>query len=686
MPALNRLLTRAAIADLSTRVFHEHTSPGDGYLTLGAGTRAEGKAGIDGLAFEPDERFGAGTAADAFAKHTGTRPRSGVDVLGLPELVARNRRLLFDARPGALGDALARAKWHAAVIANADGGPPDPPASWTHREAALGLVDHTGRIPVGSVSDRLLLADPAAPYGRRLDPDAVTRELTRSWTDHTVALVEASDLPRADSARRFTPPAQRRVVLDTVLRQTDELIDGLMRQVDPTHDAVLLVSPYHAGSRVELTVTAMQAPDVTGGLLRSPTTRRSGFVQIVDVAPTVLDLAGIARPDKMEGRPFEARQGGGSLDARMRMLVDADRFARFRDAHLATVGTAVVVASLTLAAATALALARRPRWARIPLQAAALALPGFLVGTYLARVAGFESGSTAAYWAFLLAVAGVFSAGCLLAGRRRPPLALGIALGALAAMHVADAFTGARLELSTVFGYSPLAGIRLAGLGNMAYAQLSGAALALCALSAWIIGARRGATLGIAVLAVALVTIAAPFWGQNFGGALAAAPVFVLVGLVLSGRRVRVRTVGVLAGSAVLVGLAIGFVDLLRPSGSRTHVGRFFERVGADGWHGFALVVHRKANQSLGTLRHSVWTPMTVGALMFLGFLLWRCRGDLTDLRHRQPALWAVVVGLPALLVLGFALKDSGIAVPGMTLVVANVAAVYLSLNVSSPD
>jgi hypothetical protein len=48
--------------------------------------------------------------------------------------------------------------------------------------------------------------------------------------------------------------------------------------------------------------------------------------------------------------------------------------------------------------------------------------------------------------------------------------------------------------------------------------------------------------------------------------------------------------------------------------------------------------------------------------------------------------LWAVVVGLPALLVLGFALKDSGIAVPGMTLVVANVAAVYLSLNLSSPD
>jgi hypothetical protein len=220
----------------------------------------------------------------------------------------------------------------------------------------------------------------------------------------------------------------------------------------------------------------------------------------------------------------------------------------------------------------------------------------------------------------------------------------------------------------------------------MAYAQLSGAALALCALSAWIIGARRGATLGIAVLAVALVTIAAPFWGQNFGGALAAAPVFVLVGLVLSGRRVRVRTVGILAGAAVLVGLAIGFVDLLRPSGSRTHVGRFFERVGADGWHGFALVMHRKANESLGTLRHSVWTPMTVGALLFLGYLLWRGRGGLTDLRHRQPALWAVVVGLPALLVLGFALKDSGIAVPGMTLVVVNVAAVYLSLNLSLLD
>ncbi len=672
-PAIERLLSRSAIADMSTRVISHSTKPDDAYLTFGAGTRTEGRPGVDGVAVP--------------------LVGGGIAVPGMPAIVAHNRNLLYDARPGALGDALSAARWRAVVIADGDRGPRGAPGSTSHHEAVLGLADHRGRVPGGSVSDALLRYDPTAAFGRRLDPAAVDAELARSWDDHTVALVEASDLARADAAAAVAPPSERRRLVDGALRRTDDLVDRLLRRVDPAQDAVMLVAPYHSSTQVQLTVAALSAPDTPAGLLRSPTTRRAGFVQIVDAGPTVLDLAGIARPDAMEGRPFEAVRSRDTLGAKVRTLVDADQAARFRDAHLAAGTNIVVAASLALATATALVLALHRRRVRSALQLLALVLPGWLVGTFLARVTGFESRGTTAYWLYLLVFALGFAAVCALAGRGRTALPLGLALGSLAAVHVGDALTGARLELSTVFGYSPIVGIRLAGLGNMAYAQLAAASLVVSGLLAWRVRGRRGTASAIGLLAVALVTIAAPFWGQNFGGSLAAAPVFVVVGLLLSGRRVRARSIAVVAGTAVSLGLVIGFVDLLRPAASRTHVGRFFERVGTDGWHGFTLVIHRKANQSLGTLRHSMWTPMTIGGVLFLLFLLWylqrdRGRGlrNLQDLRQSVPALWPFVVGVPALLVLGFALKDSGIAVPGMMLVVMTSAAAYLSLELARPD
>lgn len=678
-PVIDALLSRSAIAAMSTRVVHSRTDASDAYLTFGAGTRTEGSSDFDGHAQQGGDR---------------------ILVPDMPAIVAHNRDLLYDARPGALGDALARAGWHPVVIANADGAPTGAPATGLHREAALGLADHKGRVPAGSVSDTLLLADPGAPFARRLDPAAVDAELARSWNDHTVALVEASDLARADAAAAVAPPAARPQLVDAALLRTDDLVATLLRRVDPTRDAVMLVAPYHSSERVELTVAAVSAPGMRSGLLRSPTTRRPGFVQIVDGGPTVLDLGGIARPDTMEGRPFEAvgsRGRSSTLDARTRTLVDADRVARFRDSHLATGTNIVVMASLGLAVLTALALVMHARRARGLLQTLALAVPGWLIATSLARVTGFESRGSGAYWLFLLAFACAFAAVCMVAGRTRTGLPLGIAFGALAALHVGDALTGARLELSTVFGYSPLVGIRLAGLGNMSYAQLAAGVLVLCGLVMWRIGGRGALAAACGILAVALVVTAAPFWGQNFGGSLAAAPVFLVVGLLLSGRRVRARTVALVATAAVSVGLVIGFVDLLRPPASRTHVGRFFERVGTDGWHGFALVIHRKANQSLGTLRHSMWTPMTLGGVLFLVLVLLyvqrergrrgrRGLGELRDLRWSAPVLWPFVVGVPALLVLGFALKDSGIAVPGMMLVVLTSAAAYLSLELARPD
>ena len=69
----------------------------------------------------------------------------------------------------------------------------------------------------------------------------------------------------------------------------------------------MVVGPAHSEAGVTLTPLAIRGP-ATGepGLaaLRS-TTRRDGFAQIQDVAPTILRLVGLPIPTAMEGEAIE---------------------------------------------------------------------------------------------------------------------------------------------------------------------------------------------------------------------------------------------------------------------------------------------------------------------------------------------------------------------------------------------
>ena len=92
-----------------------------------------------------------------------------------------------------------------------------------------------------------------------------------------------------------------------------------------------------------------------------------------------------------------------------------------------------------------------------------------------------------------------------------------------------------------------------------------------------------------------------PFWGNDFGAAVSAAPGFALLGWLLLGRELRWRTVWVLVGVLVAAGVLVGLLDLLRPSDERTHVGKFFEKAGTD-FGSATLVLRRKASENLSVL------------------------------------------------------------------------------------
>ncbi len=658
------------------------TEPGPGYLALGTGARSVASSDDAASNLQPDETYAGTAAGPVFETRTGHRLVNGIGALGWSQLVVQNDTRSYGSEPGTLGATLAAAGIGRDVVANSDERAPSGPV--LHREAALALMDRSGRVP-GHV-DGLLRTDPTAPYGIRLDADAVDQAFPVDFgTRRQVVLIEASDLARADSYRPLATPRQRAVLHETALERSDALVGRLLRHVDLARDAVVVVSPYHTSRTRTLTVAAVHAPGIAPGLMESATTRRSGFLQIVDIGPTVLDLVGVERPDAMEGRAARFHAGDGSYVDRVNWLVRADRGAQFRDATIGQATATLVTIAITLSVAAALWFRfARDTVARVVLRWAALLSLGYVMATFVVGLFRTYLWGTGVYFALVATVALAFAALSQLLGRRGPVDPLVVGLAAIVALHLGDLLSGAHLELNTVFGYTATVGIRIAGIGNPGSAELSAAALLLAILLTWRFPG-RGAGLGYGVLVVVLVVTGAPFWGQDYGGALALAPTIALWWLLTSGRRVRVRTLLTILGALLLTGVAAGLLDLARPSDQRTHVGRFFERVGTDGPGAFFGVIGRKASLMIGTFSNTAWVLVVISVLA-LAWLAARRTDVLAGLLKRFPPLQPGLICFATLTVLATALNDSGVQVTGVLLATALPVLVFLATLVETTE
>jgi hypothetical protein len=196
---------------------------------------------------------------------------------------------------------------------------------------------------------------------------------------------------------------------------------------------------------------------------------------------------------------------------------------------------------------------------------------------------------------------------------------------------------------------------------------------------------RHGAGVGYAVLGVTLVVVGAPLWGQDYGGALALAPTLVLWWLLHSERRIRWRTLFTIVAVVVITGLVAGFVDLTRPSNERTHVGRFFEKVGDEGPAGFFTVIGRKLSLMIGTFSNTAWVLLVLSVLVVL-YLAFRKTDAMTRLVARIPTLAPGLVCVAVLVVLATALNDSGVQVTGMMLATLLPVLVFLATRYLDRD
>jgi hypothetical protein len=394
----------------------------------------------------------------------------------------------------------------------------------------------------------------------------------------------------------------------------------------------------------------------------------------------------------MTGRPIFSVAGPGEIVAEQ---IDVDRESIFVENMKTPVTAGYVIAQVLIYILAIALIARRARDADGPadnvvgrwVQLAVLAIVGFPLATYLAGIFNqHEIGSPGVYGVLLLIDIALTLPVYFLVHDEIDRL---LALCSLTVLVLfADLLTGARLQLNTVFGYSPVVAGRFAGLGNIAFAVLGVASLLVGALIAHRYPRSRAALAGTGfVFLVTIVFDGAPQLGSDVGGVLALVPSFALTMLLLVGSRMNWKYVVLgIVGALVAVGAFLA-VDLSRPPDERTHLARLYEDVQDRGLGVMVDTIERKASANVRLFKTSLWTYFVPPALIAIAVLMRRPRGRWVRIVETYPQVRAGLVGGLMLAALGFAVNDSGIVIPAVILsfLVPLAVIVHLLLDRDEP-
>ncbi len=688
MPNLRAFLEHAAVGSLApARTVNNHPGPADAYMTFAAGTRAVGSPTSDGDQLERDELVNGVPAPQVFQQRTGTKPTGAILSIGYPVLQRLDATLPYDTKVGAVPQQLVRNHVSLAVIANADGvdgfDQPD-----RHREAALALTTPDGQLEGGTVGDELLQRDASAPYGVRLDQNAVDGAFTKVWDapgdQRRLVLVEASDLARTRRYAAFTTGAQSRALRDKALRDSDALFASLLAHVDLTRDAVLVVGAPSAASSRTLNLVALRAPGEDSGYVRSASSQHAGVVIMYDVGPTMLDLFGINFTEAMEGRPFEVVASHASLASREHKLIDEALGSRLRSQRLVPITMLLVVLLAIAVLATVLVVldtSGTGRRFRHVVAWFSLFVVAMFPATMIAEITPGHLGSMSQYQLLLV----LLSAGIatLVSFVPRKPFGPVVALMVIVlGVVMIDAMTGSHMHYNAVFGYSPTSNSRLYGISNYSFGAVVPSALLLAAAALAFLRGRVAWIVAGGLLCYVIAVEGVPAWGSDVGGVLAAVPTFLVFVVLARQGKLRVRTILYALGATAAAIALFSAADLLRPADQRAHLGRLVERVsGGGGAAPLTAIVGRKFLAALNESTRSFWVtaiPIGIALIVVLSRL-----GDkpLARLHKQMPTLGIALVSIYLGAFLGSALNDSGAIVAGITFFTLSGSLCYLALE-----
>lgn len=699
-PAMWEFAEAGAVGNLVVRSIRSTTCPADGWLALSAGARAAD------LAYSERTSDFAGNTCRPL------RPADDGVVPGWEDYLTAAAQTGYDPRLGLFGDLVLESDLHATAIGpgaaialgTADG---------TVAGTALELPETPGEITAvvsdAVVSNTIVVID--AGQVRDYVPPAMPTGLQAPATPD----------PETFRAEQVAEIETRVAAILAGIEQAIPLTDASTGE-DALDPVIFLASLSDSGRSPAMHVLAEQG--IGEGTLTSPSTRQVGYVQSTDLLPTFLGWVGIgSHPESAQGAivgsPVGRVETASSGSDRIAALADAELHAQAQRPIIAPFYLTLVILNVVLYAVVALGLTRPAatrlgasiaRFLRLDgrsisltqarphvlkgLRFVAVAMAAIPVSTFLANLLPWWRGASPALWFALatLAICLVVTALAIMPPWGSRILApMGVVAGITAAVLAVDIATGARLQISAIMGVPVLVAGRFYGFNNTAFSLFTTASILLvvAVTNPWVRRGWRG--LAAAVTAMTGLVVAyldgAPSIGADFGGPPAILPAFAVLALLAAGVRITWKRAVLVLGGAALATAALAVADYLRPAEERTHLGMFVETtLNGGAWD----VIYRKLEANLRILANN--RPLTILAITGVALVVfvlarpvrraitspgggrfsWLSSGaPISQMGSLTPMLGPGLVALGVALGIGFALNDSGIAIPAYGVAVA---------------
>lgn len=707
-PNLYALLANGSAANLNVRTIGSATCPGSGWLSMGAGARAQA-----GPPTDPEEKDNEARCPSISAPSTNseTVKKAQDEVAADPTAAADTGESSDEDLPENSVDGT-----KTATIDDFDDiKEPNIDTGYSVDYGMLArLVREQGQsAPEGTdasghdstLSSCVAAEGPGAAYAVA-DENGIVRNYTddAAATDCRLDLVDLGSIGSQawlyDPIPNFsyTVPVffDREARVAEADKRLGAKLDEVRQSAQPgsAEPTVIVAGLGDSSGLPQLRAFIASGPGYEPGSVSSASTRTPGLLQLTDLAPGILDHLGIDSPS---GITFDVTASDADPQKRIDDLVSESQKATSIYQHLSKFSLILDITFYVLFLMCAGLLSRTVIGRRggatiaptvhrflawVSLAVATLPMGAFLAGLFpWARLPQPGLG---------LAVSVGVSSAILFGLSLLPPWGRTwrgrVAVLALLSFLVLtiDLITGSHLQGNSLLGYNPIVGGRYYGLGNQGAAIFIVSLFIFLGLAISWLRARNHTRLVIIlplVLGLCAVFVSGnPSWGAKFGGTIATlAGLLVLLALISRIRLsfFRLALIG-LASLAVLLGIA--FLDWLREPGARSHFGNFFDQLVS----GEALqVIGRKLGANLHIMQVNpalaIVTPLAIIAiLLFLRYLLHfpsispvSRTGRLTNKwRGRLPLVFedqdlhfgflAAVTGLAV----GLVLTDSGIAVP----------------------
>jgi hypothetical protein len=509
---------------------------------------------------------------------------------------------------------------------------------------------------------RIAVGDDAAPM--LANEDGVVDDVT---DDFSQALAAAVDGPEGGVVAALDTHLYYLIDPDPAEREqraaeVDANLAEMLEATPPTATVIVAGISDIATGLAHLHMVAIRGPGWAHTELRSSAAGRAPFVQLIDIAPTILDIEHIPVPSAVVGRPMQ--QSGGEVPP-ISKYVDDDRHAYGQR----TLGQRTFL-TLGIAAIVLMLLVLLPwRTSRVAARWLARVLAPAPALVFVMNGLPWWRWGQPIYAVLVVGASVVVALLTTVAARRGRAVAVAVPLTVVFVSLVVDQLTGAHLQFSAPMGDNPIVAGRFSGVGNLDFAEIATSGLLLAGVvGGWLRG-RRGALAAAGIAGLAVVIDGAPPLGNDLGGVFALLPGAIVLVVLLSGARMTWRRGFVALGSTVCAAILVALADYSRPATSQTHVGRFVGQV----LHGGAWTeVHRKGNAALSTFGWTVGTFVAVVAVVAVIAAWPRALGAVDAV----PGLRAGATAAAVTAVLGVCLNDSGIPIAAMAVVVG-LSAVY---------